>query len=110
MFLAFDYPLPISSIGARGVSTVPSQALLLLNNEFVAQQAERWGAKVVAAASDPSERIRLMYRDAFAREPANTEIDEIVQFAKTQSGADERKIWADVAHVLINSPEFIYVR
>ena len=31
-FLAFDYPLPISTIGQRGQSTVPSQALSLLNN------------------------------------------------------------------------------
>jgi hypothetical protein len=42
MFLAFDYPLPISSIGARGASTVPSQALFMLNNEFVADQAKKW--------------------------------------------------------------------
>jgi hypothetical protein len=27
MFLAFDYPLPVSTIGSRTVSTVPSQAL-----------------------------------------------------------------------------------
>ena len=110
MFLAFDYPLPISSIGARGVSTVPSQALLLLNNEFVSQQAERWGAKVIAAASDPYERVRLMYRDAFARDALKSEVDEILEFTKAQGAVEERKIWADVAHVLINSPEFIYVR
>jgi hypothetical protein len=110
MFLAFDYPLPISSIGARGVSTVPSQALLLLNNEFVAQQADRWGAKVVAAASDPAERIRLMYRDAFSRDPEKSEIDEIIAFVNEQGETEERKIWASVAHVLVNSPEFIYVR
>jgi uncharacterized protein DUF1553 len=110
IFLAFDYPLPISSIGARSVSTVPSQALLLLNNEFVAQQADRWGAKVVAAASDPAERIRLMYRDAFARDPENSEVDEILAFVKEQGATEERKVWASVAHVLVNSPEFIYVR
>jgi hypothetical protein len=110
MFLAFDYPLPISSIGARSVSTVPSQALLLLNNEFVAQQADRWGARVMAAASDPAERIRMMYRDAFSRDPEKNEIDQIVAFVNEQGTAEERKVWASVAHVLVNSPEFIYVR
>jgi hypothetical protein len=114
MFLAFDYPLPISSMGARSVSTVPSQALLLLNNEFVAQQAERWGAKVMSATSDPVERVRLMYRTAFAREPEQRESEEILAFTKTPAASAEptaeRKVWADIAHVLINSPEFIYVR
>ena len=46
MFLAFDYPLPISAIGRRSVSTVPSQALMLMNNEFVAGQAAAWTAAV----------------------------------------------------------------
>ena len=33
MFLAFDYPLPISTMGSRSVSTVPSQALMMMNND-----------------------------------------------------------------------------
>jgi hypothetical protein len=120
MFLAFDYPLPISSIGARGVSTVPSQALLLLNNEFVTQQSGKWASKAIAAAPDPEARVQSMYRTAFAREPEKREIDEILAFTKTQldlhraAGVEaqsiEQRAWADVAHVLFNSPEFIYVR
>ena len=49
MFMAFDYPLPISAIGRRSVSTVPSQALMLMNNEFVARQAESLGTAVASA-------------------------------------------------------------
>jgi hypothetical protein len=119
MFLAFDYPLPISSIGARGVSTVPSQALLLLNNEFVAHQAAKWSAAVMTV-SGMRDRIGLMYRTAFAREPEQQEIENISQFAASQAelhrvpGVDEKaieqRVWADVAHVLFNSPEFIYLR
>ena len=48
MFLAFDYPIPFTTIGKRSVSNVPAQALTMLNNPFVLQQAERWGKRVAA--------------------------------------------------------------
>ena len=48
MFLAFDYPLPISTIGSRSTSTVPAQALMMLNNELVAFQAQQWARRIVA--------------------------------------------------------------
>ena len=53
MFLAFDYPLPISAIGRRSVSTVPSQALILMNDEFLELEAGEWdlGQSVTFAAS-----------------------------------------------------------
>ncbi len=46
LFVAFDYPSPISAIGTRTVSTVPSQALIMMNNEFIAQQASKWADRV----------------------------------------------------------------
>ncbi|MBL8295387.1 MAG: DUF1553 domain-containing protein, partial [Bryobacterales bacterium] len=103
LFLAFDYPLPISAIGARGTSTVPSQALLMLNNEFVAQQAKQWAARVTPAFSDPSQRLDHMYKAAFARLPEDWERSEALTFA-LQRG------WTELSHVLLNSAEFLYVR
>src|SRR5262249_13004659 len=35
MLLVFDYPTPFTTIGRRGVSNVPAQALALMNNPFV---------------------------------------------------------------------------
>ncbi len=114
MLLAFDYPLPISSIGARGSSTVPSQALLLMNNEFVALEARRWAKRAIADATDPQTRIRAMYEAAFSRPPDARETEEIIEFvalqSKLYSEASEENAWADVAHVLFNSPEFLYLR
>jgi hypothetical protein len=99
---------------------VPSQALLLLNNELVNELSKRWASKVIGSAGDPQARVQLMYRTAFAREPERHEIDEILSFTKSQAelhavpGVDaltiEQRAWADVAHVLFNSPEFIYVK
>ncbi len=117
LFLAFDYPLPISTIGRRGISTVPSQALMLLNNEFVAQQAQLWGQRIVQALPDESERIEAMFVRAFARMPEKGEIEEAFDFLATQRvdygidpGKDDPRIWGDLGHVLMNSTEFIFVR
>jgi hypothetical protein len=120
-FLAFDYPLPTTSIGSRGVSTVASQALLLMNNEFVAQQAREWARRAMAASASPEERIQFLYRTAFSRRSDAGEAARILRFLESQpqlyrasSGAvpegSEEQVWTDVAHVLLNSPEFLYIR
>src|SRR5260370_950838 len=49
LFLAFDYPLPSTTVGRRSISTVPSQALMLMNNEFVAGEASKWAARALSA-------------------------------------------------------------
>ncbi|MDZ4801273.1 MAG: PSD1 and planctomycete cytochrome C domain-containing protein [Bryobacteraceae bacterium] len=109
MFLAFDYPSPISAIGTRTVSTVPSQALMMMNNEFVHAQAKRWASRVVAEVpADPAERIRRMYKTAYARPAEQSEIDTILAFAKEPR--PESEVWTDIAHVLLNSAEFLYVQ
>src|SRR5262245_18307046 len=76
MFLAFDYPLPISAIGRRSVSTVPSQALILMNDEFLELESREWSKRVTADENDPSRRVRKMYEAAFAREPEHWELRE----------------------------------
>jgi hypothetical protein len=106
MFLAFDYPLPVSTIGARGASTVPSQALLMMNNEFVAASSRAWAAKLLRETPDPAERIERMYLAAFSRPPEDSERRELIAYIE-RYGPES---WADVCHVLFNSAEFLYVR
>ncbi|MFN7920264.1 MAG: DUF1553 domain-containing protein [Bryobacteraceae bacterium] len=108
MFLAFDYPPPISTIGSRGSSTVPSQALLMLNNEFIAGEARRWAERMIAESTDPAQRIERMYLDAFGRAPETWERKETLAFVDRKQDAAEA--WTNLAHVLINTAEFIYVR
>ena len=114
MFTAFDYPTPFTTIGRRSVSNVPAQALVMLNNPFVLQQADLW-AKRVLAASDASAdgRIRGMYEGAFGRPPTVTELAAATEFLAGQSveygKPDHPKSWTDLAHVLFNAKEFIFV-
>ncbi len=122
MFLAFDYPLPTSTRGRRNVSTVPSQALILMNNEFVTTQSESWARRLMVEENDAQERLARMYASAFGRPPKGWESEAALDFVRTQtaqylelnqpdgSSRADQQAWADLAHVLFNSPEFIYIR
>jgi Protein of unknown function (DUF1553)/Protein of unknown function (DUF1549)/Planctomycete cytochrome C len=114
MFVAFDYPTPFSTMGRRSVSNVPAQALTMLNNPLVVQQAELWAKKVLAEPGLTSEqRVRTMYETALCRPPTPPESDEALAFLQEQARIygrqDDPRAWADFAHVLFNLKEFIFV-
>ena len=58
MLLAFDAPVPFSTMGRRNVSNVPAQALTLLNDPLVKSQSRLW-AERQAAVPGRSVRQRL---------------------------------------------------
>jgi hypothetical protein len=116
LFLAFDYPLPISTIGARSVSTVPSQALMLMNNELVASQAALWSRRLAQTEEDQLRRVTRAFLEAFARPPTADERRATLAFIQAQTsrqrgeaGSAPERAWADLCHVLLNSAEFLYV-
>ena len=120
MMLAFDAPIPFTSMGRRNVSNVPAQALILMNDPFVLLQAKEWAKKILAdtAATTPEQRIRGMYLTAFARTPSAEEAANAARFVTEQIAAGdsaasttrrEEQAWADLCHTLFNVKEFIYV-
>ncbi len=114
MFLAFDYPVPFSTMGKRSVSNVPAQALTLLNNPFVIQQAQLWSKRVLAEPNQTTpEHIARMYVAAFGRPPTDGELKDAKDFlteqAKEYGKADDPRAWADLCHVLFNVKEFIFL-
>ena len=113
MFVAFDYPTPFTTIGRRTVSNVPAQALTMLNNPFVLQQADLWAKRSLSSPGTAEDRVRGMYVAAFGRESTKDEVATAVDFVQDASKEfgkpDHPKAWADLAHVLLNSKEFIFV-
>lgn len=120
LMLAFDTPLPFTTIGRRNVSNVPAQALILMNDPFVAEQARQWARKLLAESkATPAARIGQMYLTAFGREPSADETAKALAFLDQQAGeyalsaqratSDER-VWADLAHVLFNVKGFVLVQ
>jgi hypothetical protein len=104
MFEVFDLPDQNISCGRRNVSTVPTQALTLLNDEFVLRQAKLFADRVKEAApNDPARQIDLAYHIALTRAPDEKEFAIASDFLKKQS-------LVDLTHVLLNLNEFLYVR
>ena len=106
--LAFDTPIPFSTVGRRQVSNVPAQALILLNDPFVYGQAEVWAKAILAKPGTTAERIDGMYLSAFGRLPTAIERETCSEFVKAQE--KDVKSWADLGHMLFNVKEFIYIR
>jgi hypothetical protein len=120
MMLAFDMPIPLGTMGRRNVSNVPAQALILMNDPFVVEQAGVWAKRVLAAKNaSPAERVKTMYRAAFSRGPSDEELAQALAFLQTQAGEHglrgdgpptDPRVWADLAHVLFNVKEFVFVQ
>ena len=119
MMLAFDAPIPFTSMGRRNVSNVPAQALILMNDPFVLQQARMWADRILSGEQTaPEARVTRMYLTAFGRSPTAGELADAVRFTASQASAygndlagakREQQVWADLAHVLFNVKEFIYL-
>ena len=114
MMLTFDTPIPFNSMGRRNLSNVPAQALILMNDPFVVEQASAW-AKKVEPTADVETRIRSMYRSAFGRNPTEAELHSARDFLQEQASGyaaldlQDVRLWADLGHVLFNVKEFIYL-
>jgi hypothetical protein len=121
LLLAFDTPIPFSTVGRRSVSNVPAQSLILMNDPFVHQQADVWARRVLGQGGTARDRVIAMYQSAFARPPSDAELAACLEFLDRQAGlasasrgrkppeVDDPAVWADLAHVLINAKEFIFL-
>ncbi len=114
--LAFDTPQPATAISRRSVSNVPAQSLILMNNEFVHQQASVWATHLLKAGlQNDTDIIELAYRSAFAREPSETELASLLEFARADAAnpADsttelqDESILTNLCHVLLNQKELL---
>jgi hypothetical protein len=114
MMQAFDAPIPFSTVGKRSVSNVPAQALILLNDPFVQQQAERLAQRAIDASKTAEGRIDFLFRTAISRPAATTEKAACIDFLAKQAnrrkvGVEQVVVWSDLAHIVYNLKEFVYL-
>ncbi len=123
--LAFDTPNPFSSMGRRNSSNVPAQALILMNDPFVVDQVRCWAQRGMSPepissgeqlSSDRCRaRIDWFYQCGLGRKPTSREQAAVSQFLAEQSNrralkVDSLELWQELAHALVNTKEFIFVR
>jgi cytochrome c553 len=119
MLQVFDAADPSLIIGKRDITTVPTQALYLLNSPFVMKQAEQLARRVLEPKGlAPEVRIDSAYRLALGRLPSDRERSEITQYLNEYRKSLEEAgtkgnvplaAWASFCQTLFASGEFRYV-
>jgi hypothetical protein len=104
MLHVFDLADMNVSFGARNVSTVPTQALTLMNNAFVQRQAQMLAERLKKeAGADTGRQVDLAYRLTLTRPPTAKERSLAVELIAAAS-------LEDFANVMLNLSEFLYTR
>ena len=110
--LAFDQPSPFGTKGRRSVSNVPAQSLALMNDPFILDQCKLWAKGIMSNGKDNRERINQSYLMVTGKSPTEQVYEKLLNFIEVQStahGKIDERVWADLAHVLINSKSFLFL-
>ncbi|MCR9295994.1 MAG: DUF1553 domain-containing protein, partial [bacterium] len=122
----FDGADPTSCTVKRPHTTVPQQTLYALNSEFVQDRAAALARRVVEMQTDDRGRVDWLYRTLYARSPLQDEIQMAINFVDRELGdrqpseagttvavADASKNrfdrWAQLAHAMLASNEFVFL-
>ncbi len=128
----YDFPNAAAPVGSRDSTTVPTQALLLMNDPMVMQQAENMAQKVLANDTTTNtqlslnghqnahektnvQRIKQLYEHLFQRPATDEEISTLKTFVRdfestvTEDQDTELKVWTAMVHTLLLSSEYIHV-
>jgi len=110
--LAFDQPAPFGTKGKRSVSNVPAQSLALMNDPFVIGQCKMMGKNIFQAKMTKSESVGSLFEMITGKPPSQKAQGKLLAFLETQTkahGGLTEHVWADLAHVLINSKGFLFL-
>jgi hypothetical protein len=113
VFRSFDFANPDTSTAERFQTTVPQQALFMMNNPFVIERAKSLERSL--PISNDSDRIRAVYHRLFQRPPLTAEIQLLTRYleqpAHTLPAPSETPLsrWESLCQALLLSNEFIFV-
>ena len=105
MFETFDFPEPSETKGVRDVTTVPTQALFMMNSKFAIEQSRFAANKLLSnPALTPQARVTRAYREVLGRTPTAPELARSLEFVK----ASDAVAWEHLYQALFASAEFRY--
>jgi hypothetical protein len=116
----FNQPSPQVTVGKRDRSTVPEQALALLNDPFVRSMAAAWADRCRGQADgDLPKAAEILLAEGLGRPAAAAERDRLLAVAAAcaaarraeggEAGSVPAAVWHDVAHAVLMLPEFCHV-
>ena len=87
LLTTFDLCDATQSCGKRDVTTVPTQALALLNGEFIHQRSLHLASQILSAHDSPRQQIAAAWSAILARDPTASEIELALAHLQNQAEA-----------------------
>lgn len=120
MLELFDSPTTTDTCAVRMASVLPTQALLLMNDEFIEDQAGHLAQRALReAGNEAASAIGRLHALALSAPPAPQRLREALAFVQdrervysTEPSATppaRQRALTDLAHVLLNSSEFLHI-
>jgi cytochrome c553 len=128
LFRTFDFASPDTHSPGRFTTTVPQQALYMMNSPFLAEMVRSLAnQRELVGTSEPRERIDRVYRLGLGRPPATQEVDLGLAFLAEEDARDKRapvtgspqpaaqpaaatlSAWERYVQVVLLSNEFMFI-
>src|SRR5262249_39358335 len=117
MLSAFDLPDNVTSCGRRDITTVPNQALTLLNNRTIKEQADAFAARLLRESNGNVNTLAaLAWKYVYGRAITPAERQQVLAFIQANSQAASlnsevslKPAVAELCLALFNTNEFIYL-
>lgn len=104
----FDVASPNAAVTQRVQTTVPQQALYVMNSPFMLKLSETFVKQLEQQAiADPSQKISVMFRLALQRNPTPEELQLASQFLQSSDSSVES--WQELGQVLLLTNEFLFL-
>jgi hypothetical protein len=101
----FDFAQPAQFMGQRAITTVPPQALYLMNGPLLKTQAARLADDLLKSSDAPA-RLAQLYLRVLNRPITAAETHEALDFLTAIHS--EREAWTALCHALLSSNEFLF--
>ena len=103
----FDFADPNMVTGKRTTSSVPTQALYMLNSSFIKENSTSASKTIMMSENISTSKIEKAYKIVLGRLPTAKE-NQIIE-KHLSSEEDESKAWTNVFQSLFSSIDFRFV-
>ena len=111
IFQAFDFANTSMVVGRRSTSTVAPQALFMMNNPFVINEAREAARRLLSETPESTDqaRLELAYRRTLGRPPYANEQTISLRFLDANKDEAKEKAWADLFQAMFATLDFRYL-
>jgi hypothetical protein len=110
LYRTFDFAAPDATSPRRFTTTVPQQALFLLNSQFLHEQARRLATAIEretgGGSADRADRVRRLYRRVLGRLPEPGELALATEFLRLErdAGGPGPRAWSRLTRAVAGGP------